>query len=207
VQTRVSVGKEDHGKSIKLGVGDLLEVSLPETDARAAWRVQVDTETLAPVSSPTNTQTVYVLDAADQMHLRTFRAARVGRATLNMTYSRVEDGTPVDSFAIEAVVGNPPKPKPIRQEVPASPMLLILFRVFLGAAAAALLSFRLATVAANVLQEQTQLAQIAEQAKIRLQVNVGQADLLLGLLGTVVMAAAAGYSLVRIISIFASRLR
>jgi hypothetical protein len=207
VQTRVSVGKEDHGKSINLGVGDLLEVSLPETDARAAWRVEVDTEVLAPVSSPTNTQTVWVLDAADQMHLRTFRAARVGRATLNMTYSRVEGGAPVDTFTIEAVVGNPPKPKPIRQEVPISQLLMILLRVFMGAAAAAFLSFRLAIVAANVLQEQTQLAQIAEETKIRVQLHVGQADLLLGLLGTVVMGAAAGYVLVRIIGIFASRLR
>jgi hypothetical protein len=36
---------------------------------------------------------------------------------------------------------------------------------------------------------------------------VGQADLLLGLLGTVAMGTIAGYALVRIVAFFAGRLR
>jgi len=201
VQTKVSVGKEDQGKSISLAVGDLLEVSLGETDGRAAWQVAVDGEILAPVSSPTNTETVWVLDAPDQIHLRTFRAVRVGCATLTMTYTRIEGGAPLDTFTIEAVVGNPPKPKLARQQVPAPQLLVILVELFLGATAAALLSFRLATVAANILQEQADLAQISAR------INVGQADLLVGLLGTVAMGAAAAYALVRVISMLASRPR
>lgn len=207
MQTKVSVGKEDNGKSIRLGIGDLLEVSLPETDARAAWRVEMDSDVLTAVSSPTNTQTVWVLDEADQMHLRTFRAARVGRARLNMTYSQVEGGAPVSSFTLEAVVGNPPKPKPIRETLPAPQLILIFFQLFIIAAAAALLSFRLATVAANVVQEQPQIMQAAEYAGLRIQLHIGQADLLLGLLGTVAMATIAGYALVRVVAFFASRLR
>jgi len=207
VQTKVSVDKADNGKSIRLGVGDLLEVSLPETNARAAWRVEVDADVLAPVSSPTNTQTVWVLDEADQMHLRIFRAARVGRAQLNMLYSSVEGAATFDKFNLEVVIGSPPKPKSIRQQVPAPQLVIVMFQVFLIAVGAALLSFRLSTVAANVLNEQSQLVQLAEQAQIRLQLNVGQADLLLGLLGTVAMATIAGYALVRIVGFFAGRLR
>jgi len=207
VQTKISVGKEDSGKSIQLGVGDLLEVNLPETDARAAWRVEVDAAVLAPVSSPTNTQTVWVLDEADQMHQRTFRALKVGRAQLSMTYSQVESGAPVSSFLLEVAVGNPPKPKPIRQALPAPHLLIILCEAFLGAVAAAVLAFDLSRVAANIINEQSQLLQIADQAHLRVHLEVGQGDLLLGLFGTVAMATVAGYLLLRIVTIFAGRMR
>ena len=207
MQTKVSVGKDDYGKSIRLGVGDLLEVSLPETDARAAWHVEVDTDVLTPMSSPTNTQTVWVLDDADQMHLRTFRAAHQGRAMLKMTYSQVEGGAAVNQFSLEVTVGNPPKPKPIRESIPAPQLMIMMVEIFIIAIAGALLSFRLTTVAANALQEKEQIAQIAERAQMQFQLNVGQADLLLGILGTVGLGALAGYALLRIITFFASRLR
>jgi hypothetical protein len=207
MQTKVSVGKEDYGKSIRLGVGDILEVSLPETDARAAWRVEVDTDVLVPISSPTNTQTVWVLDEADQMHLRSFRGARQGRATLSMTYSQVEGGASLNEFKLEVTIGNPPKPKPIRQAMPAPQLLIMMVELFIIAIGGALLSFRLTTVAANALQEKSQLAQIAERGQMQLQLNVGQADLLLGILGTVALGAVAGYALLRIVTFFASRLR
>lgn len=193
MQTKVTVGKEDNGKVIRLGVGDMLEVSLPETNARAAWRVEVDADVLAPVSSPTNTQTVWVLDDADQRHLRTFRAARQGRTQLNMTYGQVEGGATLGTFAVEIEIGDPPRPKLARQSVPAPQLLMILARVFIGASFASFLSFRLAVVA-KTLQE------TAESSRM-------DANVLLGLLGTVSMAAVAGYVLMRMVAIFANRLR
>ncbi|UCH36237.1 MAG: hypothetical protein JSV65_07760 [Armatimonadota bacterium] len=193
MQTKISVGKEDSGKSIQLGVGDLLEVGLPETDPRAAWHVEVDADVLAPVSSPTNTQAVWVLDEVEQMHIRTFRAARVGRAVLKMLYARMEGGAAVDAFTLEAVIGNPPKTKPIRQQMPASQLLVMFFQAFLIAAAGAYLSFRLSALVATLIDGR--------------RPQVDTADLLLGLLGTVAMGTVAGYALVRIVAYFASRVR
>ena len=200
MQTKVFVGKEDDGKSIQLGVGDLLEVSLPETSGRAAWHVEVDADVLAPVSSLTNTQTVWVLDEEEHMDLRSFRAARVGRALLKMTYDAVDTGSALDSFTLEVVVGDPPKPKPIRQAMPAPQLMIVLFEIFLMAIAAGVLAFRLATLTADVLSEQPRFPEEVVFA-------VGQGDLLLALLGTVVMGAIAGYALVRMVAFFASRLR
>ncbi|HUT73463.1 MAG TPA: protease inhibitor I42 family protein [Armatimonadota bacterium] len=192
MQTKVSVGKEDDGKSIRLGVGDLLELSLPETDAAASWHVEVDANVLAVVSSPTNTQTVWLLDEADQTRLWTFRAARTGYALLKLSYDSIENGAAVDHFALEVTVGDAPKPKPIRQPLPASQLIIVLFQSFLIAAAGALLSFRMATLTAQVLD-------------LNDAVQVAQSDLLLALLGTVGLATVAGFLLVRIIALFTSR--
>lgn len=194
MQTKVTVGKEDNGKIIRLGVGDMLEVSLPETTARAAWRVEVEADVLAPVSSPTNTQTVWVLDDADQRHLRTFRAARQGRTQLKMTYGQIEGGAVLDTFNVVVEIGNPPKPKLARQQVPVPQLLMILARAFIGAAAAAFISFRLVVVASAVLQGQTEAGRM-------------QANVLLGILGVVAFGTVTGYVLMRIVGIFASRLR
>jgi len=194
VQTKVSVGKEDNGKSIHLGVGDILEVNLSEMSARAAWQMEVDAEVLAPISSPINTQTVYVLDATDQMYQRSFRATRVGRAVLKMSYNSVDDGTPMDSFALEAIVGDAPKAKPMRQTLPASQLVIILVEWFLVAVAGALISFRQATLVATAMKEATTM-------------HVGEADLLIALFGTVGMAIVAGFLLLRIVSFFVARLR
>jgi hypothetical protein len=207
VHTKVYLAKEDSGKSIQLGVGDLVEVSLPETDPGASWQVEVDSNILTPLSSPTNTQAVWVLDEADQMHLRTFRAAHTGRTMLNMKYNQLQGGATVGSFGVEVVVGDAPKPKPIRQPVAAPQLLIIMFQILLIAIGGPLLGFRLATVAANVLQEQGQIMQAAEQAQIQVRLSIGQADLLLGLLGTVAMGTIAGYALVRVVAFFAGRLR
>jgi hypothetical protein len=207
VHTKVYLAKEDSGRSVQLGVGDLVEVSLSETNPGASWQVEVDADILSPISSPTNTQAVWVLDETDQMHLRTFRAAHTGRTMLTMSYNRLQGGETLSTFGVEIVVGDAPKPKPIRQPVAAPQLLIIMFQVFLMAAAAALLCFRFATVSANVLQEKAQIAQAAEQAQMRIQLGVGQADLLLGLLGTVAMGTIAGYALVRIVAFFAGRLR
>lgn len=207
MHTKVYLAKEDNGRSVQLGVGDLVEVSLPETDPGASWQIEVDPDILSPVSSPTNTQAVWVLDETDQMHLRTFRAAHTGRTMLSMHYNRLQGGEAVMTFGVEIVVGDAPKPKPIRQPVAAPQLLIIMFQIFLIAIAATFLGFRLATLSANVLQEQAQIIQAAEQAQIPIHLGVGQADLLLGLLGTVAMGTIAGYVLVRIVAFFAGRLR
>jgi len=207
VHTKVYLAKEDNGKSVQLGVGDLLEVGLPETNPGASWQVEVDANILSPISSPTNTQTVWVLDETDQMHLRIFRAAHTGRTLLGMSYNRLQGGETLTTFGVEIVVGDAPKPKPIRQPVAAPQLLIIMFQIFLIAIGATFLGFRLATLSANVLQEQIQIMQAAEQAQIPVHLGVGQADLLLGLLGTVAMGTIAGYALVRIVAFFAGRLR
>ena len=188
MQTRVSVDKEDSGKSIRLNVGDVLDVSLPETSAQAAWRVDVDADVLAPVTSPTNTQSVWVLDEVEQTYMRSFRAAQVGHAVLSMSYVTVADGNPLGKFALEVTVGDAPRPKPIRQALPTPQLVIILGEFMLVAIAGALLSFRLATVVAGHTPGAT-------------------ADLLIALLGTVGMGTLAGYLLVRIVSLFAGRLR
>ncbi len=188
MQTKVSVGSEDNGKSIRLGVGDLLEVSLPETDAGATWRVEVNTDALAPVSSPTNTQAVWVLDEAEPMHLRIFRAARVGYALLKMSYDSVQDGTPRGSFTLEVSVGDAPKPRRMREAMPAPQLVILLLEFFLVTLVGALLSLRMALVVAA-------------------RASTATADLLLALLGTVAMGTIAVFLLLRIASFFIGRVR
>jgi hypothetical protein len=188
VQTRVSVSSEDNGKSIRLGVGDVLEVSLPETNAGAAWRVEVNTDVLAPVSSPTNTQAVWVLDEAEPMHLRIFRAVRVGYALLKMSYDAVADGTPRGSFALEVSVGDALKPRRLREAMPTPQLVILLFEFFLVTLAGALLSLRMALVVAA-------------------RASSATADLLVALLGTVAMGTIAVFLLLRIASFFVGRAR
>jgi len=194
VQTRVSVDREDNGKSIRLGVGDVLEVSLPETSAQAVWQVEVDTNVLAVVSSPTNTQTVWVLDEVDHMHMRTFRAAKVGHAVLKMSYNSVASGAALATFTLEVTIGDAPKPKAIRQPMPAPQLVIALFQSLLIALAGGFLGVRL-----------TMLVVAAISAEDRLK--IGSLDLLIALLGTVAMATIAGFLLLRIIALFAGRMR
>ena len=194
MQTRVSVDREDNGKSIRLGVGDVLEVSLPETSAQAAWQVEVDTNVLAVVSSPTNTQTVWVLDEVDHMYMRTFRAAKVGHAVLKMSYNSVESGAALATFTLEVTIGDAPKLKAIRQPMPAPQLVMTLFQSLLIALAGGFLGVRLTMIV---------VAAISAEDRI----NIGSLDLLIALLGTVAMATIAGFLLLRIIALFAGRMR
>lgn len=186
MQTTVSVDKEDNGRSIHVGVGDVLEVHLPETAASARWQAQVDEDVLTPLASLTNTQTVWVLDEVEQQYQRSFRAAREGHAVLRMSYDSAEDGANLASFALEITVGNAPRPKPMRATLPAPQLVVILFEFLLVAVAAALLSLHLVLVVAT-----------------RMPSNM--AELTVGLLATVSMAVIAAVLALRIVGVFASR--
>jgi len=188
MQTRVLVDMQDNGKSVRMGVGDILEVTLPQSDASARWQAEVDTDVLAPLATLTSTQDVWILDDAGQRYQRSFGAAREGHTVLKMSHDSVEDGSTKASFALEVLIGNATYPKAMRQPVPAPELVVILCEFMLVAILASLLSFLLVT---HVVASQTP----------------AMPQLILGLLGTVGMATIAGFLAVRIISILAGRVR
>jgi predicted secreted protein len=179
MQTIVSVDKQDSGAMIQLAVGDELRVTVPEGEATASWKAEV--EGLALVSAASSQEGQYWEIGGDtQTSVHAFRAAAEGRAVVTMAYQAMAPtGVQVlDTFSLSVIVGTPPKAKMTRQRMPLPEMVFVMIEFLLlggaGVALCAVLGFGFSVTAKG-----SQQAQQAEE--VRMLIGV----LGCGLFGTV----------------------
>jgi len=142
VFSTISVERPDSGQTVRMSVGDILEVNLAEDEPTAAWKAEFDQEILGLVSETTG-ESVYLLSDLHQRTVRQFRAKKEGQTTLRMLYQRFGDAGVAtrDTFTLDVVVGHAAPVRKERQPVPLPEMALILVEVFLFAAAFLAISF------------------------------------------------------------------
>jgi len=184
VITTIAVNRQDSGQSVRINVGDVLEVSLSEREPTAGWKAEFD-ESILGLVAETAGESVWLLGEGDQNTVRQFRAKKEGNTTLRMLYQRLGDAgvATLDTFTLEVTVGAAPPPPKERVRVPLPEMVFILIQVFIFAVAFFVVSFLFGVYAGrpHELPEPT--------------------SLLVGLIGAVFAGAVAAWSLIRLLSI------
>ena len=161
MSTTLALNREDSGKSIRLALGDTIQVTLPEMDPLAAWKAEVDTSVLA-YAQQADQDSYWLLGEDLQTFVRVFEARAEGETDLVLTCQKIGETRVdvLDVWRVHVVVGNPARRKaapvtPAAKEAAAEPapaagdMVVILFEVLLLAMAAFMLAFRLAILAFN----------------------------------------------------------
>lgn len=198
VSTTLALAKEDSGKTIRLAVGDTVQITLPELDPLAAWKVDVDTSVLA-YAEQADQDSYWLLGEDLATFVRIFQARAEGETPLVMTCQKIGENRVqvLDTFRIFVIVGNPPRRKPAPPaetvtEVESKPargtseQVMVLFEVLALALFAFLLAYRLAVVAMDT-------------ARI--------SDLMFGLLGIIGSAVVTVYVAWKLVDILVRRVK
>jgi len=196
VSTTLALNREDNGKTVRLAVGDTIQVSLPEMDTLAAWKVEVDTSVLA-YAEQTEQDSYWLLGGDLQTFVRIFQARSEGVTDLVMTCQKIGENRVdiLDVFRVQVIVGHPERRKAARpaeeqvavQAAASSPAdtIFLLFEILLLAMGAFMLSYRLATLA----------------------MNISISDVLFGLLGAIGSGVVTIYVALKIVSILNSKVK
>lgn len=196
VSTTLALNREDDGKTIRLAVGDTVQVTLPELDPLAAWKVDADS-TVITYAEQSDQDSYWLLGDDLSTFVRIFQARGEGVTELVMTCQKIGDNRVdvLDTWRITVIVGNPRRQ---RQATPAAPAqqqaapakhegsgegIILLFELLLMSMAAFLLSSRLATLA----------------------INISDVDTIFGLLGALGTGIVTIYVAVKLVSVLLSK--
>ena len=128
MQTILSVARSDSGGTVQLAVGDELQITLPERQATAGWKTEVEGAALVAATASDEKAQYWEIGEDTQTSVHVLRAAQEGRAVVTSTYQAMgASGMRVlDTFTLEVTVGAPPKSKPQRERLPVPEMVLML---------------------------------------------------------------------------------
>ena len=198
VSTTLALNREDDGKTIRLAVGDTVQVTLPELDPLAAWKVDVDS-TVITYAEQSDQESYWLLGDDLSTFVRIFQARGEGVTELVLTCQKIGDNRVqvLDTWRVTTIVGNPRRqqaaaptaaPTPQQAATPAKhegsgESIVLLFELLLMSMAAFLLSSRLATLA----------------------INISDVDTIFGLLGALGTGIVTIYVAVKLVSVLLSK--